>query len=67
MTSLNDFENLTKQIDKQFEGVNKRLDRIDSHLEKLDGRLWTAFFTITIMILGIYGTLIFFFFNYFKK
>ena len=53
MTSLNDFENLTKQIDKQFEGVNKRLDRIDSHLEKLDGRLWTAFFTLTVMILGV--------------
>lgn len=40
--------------------LGKSFDRLDAKLDKLDSKLWAAFITLAVMILGLYGTIIFY-------
>jgi hypothetical protein len=53
-------------IDDQFVEAAKVLATKED-LNKLSGKGFTAYVSLVILLAGLYGTMIFFFFNYFKR
>jgi hypothetical protein len=48
-----------KKLERFISESDKRSERSEKLLDKLDSRLWTAFFILVGMLVGLYGTIIF--------
>ena len=52
-------DKLDERFDKQEANLEKKFDKLERSISRLDNRLWAAFITITVLVLGLYATVLF--------
>jgi chromosome segregation ATPase len=47
-------------LETKIDKLDTKIDRLETKIERLDNRMWAMLITLAVMILGLYGTIIFY-------